>query len=411
MARTSKTVIGGGSQDQSRTMMQASQSGTAAKQRATESLSQEKARGTQQKLQGASQIASGLQQSRAQDFHEQSTNRAQDLQEAQAGFTRAPELDQRSQQLQAEMGKGTASGMSPEQQQNLQEQGDKPLEIGGQGATQPGELRQTEYGKRKEAMEQARVETARMNAETAYRKAQTAATKAQFAGDTEAVNIIAREQDARLEQRQELLTRMVKDEPRPNDFDVLRRQADEMGGLAGMPDGGKIEEILKSGKVPANPEDKKRLTGFIQAMNDRQAMRYVTMLGEVPGKHVDFSGPVMKQFQAAAEEFRGLMQMQGPAFQQFMGITSQADKLKAINKFAASRVLQGKAPPPQQPMGQPETGGAASEMAPPPQAAASGMAGQKWNKAVGSPTVQDEEWEQQNMEGYRNKTPNEGDIL
>src|SRR5690606_32996658 len=141
MARTSKTVIGGGSGERSDRMMRAADdSGIANEQARLNSIRQQGIENAQQSV-----VAAGSSLSRAQDrnqqqgqFDRQMAQRESelDLEGAKAGFERSqgPGGD-RAARLQAEMEQGAQQGgvgtLEPEAQQRLQSQMSKPLEDAG----------------------------------------------------------------------------------------------------------------------------------------------------------------------------------------------------------------------------------------------------------------------------------------
>lgn len=421
MARRAKTVIGRGAQEQSRTMMEAGRSGTAARQRATESLARQHDVGSQQGQQMARLGADAAyrheqqqQQRRELDFRREATTgqqmlqkRGQELQEAERGYERVPGgedlplLEDRRRRVEAEMGRGTAqqapgapqqggqqeartgqpgglegqappetSQRSPEEVARLQAQGEQPVEFGQQGGAapgveDPGALRLSEAGRRRETRADYQAETQRLHAQARMMEVQNKAMKAEFSGDKEAVKLIRGELNSKLEHQQNLFTRMMNQNPRPNDFSTLQKWANEMGGLNDMQDGGQLQQIIqdgmKSGVGPQRPADQRRLQGFIQSYMDRQSMQFAVALGEIPGEFVDFSGPIMQQFGQATQQVKAIMQMQGPAFQAYNGITSQAEKIRFLNRTAAAMVLSG-------------VSGGMTAMEPPEQGTPGGMA-------------------------------------
>lgn len=390
MARRAKTVIGKGEREQARLMMGAAESGTAARQRATEGLTKQSSTNFQQGMQIAR-----LGAETAQRFEEQKqrgeiagaeleqrgkiatgqqmlAKRGQEFQEGQAGMERTPggeELpliaDERTRRLEAEMDKGTAgeqpgaapmgetSPRTPDEVQRLQAQGQKPVEIGGAGAAQPGmqgqepggKLRQSEMGKSRERREWYEAETRRIAAQGRTAQRQEKYFRAEIAGKKEAQKIIRSEMDAELEQQSKLLTRVMNNKSTASDFTTLMKWAkDEKMDL--NPDQGMLMGIIengaKTGFGPEEPEEIARLQGFIKGYMDKDGMMYAATIGQLPDT-IDYAGKLMGQYRAAQEEITTWMQRLGPQFQNYHGINSWDEKVRFQNRWAALQVLQGKA--------------------------------------------------------------------
>jgi len=392
MARRAKTVIGKGEREQARLMMQAEESGTAARQRATQGLTRQQEVGFQQ----GTQIAR-LGAETAQRFAEQEQRgeiagaeleqrgkiatgqqmlqqRGQEFQESQAGMERTPggeELpliqDERTRRLEAEMAKGTAeagaavppmgevSPRAPEEVARLQAQGRKPVEIGGAGPVQPGmqgppqepggKLQLSEIGERRETRADYEAETRRIAAQGRIASRQNKYLQAEIAGKKEAQKIIRDGMDVELEQQSDLLTRIMNNKPSATDFTTLTKWAKKKK-MEDSPGGADLMEILaqgsKSGFGPVDPGQRTRLQGFIKGYMDESGMQYAATIGQLPDT-IDHAGQIMGQYRAAQEEITTWMQQLGPRFQNYNGINSWAEKIRFQNRWAAVQVLKGKA--------------------------------------------------------------------
>lgn len=369
MARRGKTVIGKGEKEQTRLMMQAEESGVAARGRASEALVRQQQAGIQQGMQmgrlgaeTAQQHAQLEQQRKIATGQEMQAGQRIELQEAQAGMERAPGGAEpplsREERLRQEMDQGTAgaeapetSPMSPEEVARLQRQGEQPIEIGGAGPAQPGlqepgGLRQSEAGKKRQELAQYEADTKRMTAQARITATQNKVMQAEAKGDKEARKIIRAEKISALDQQKDLYSRIKNNKPSATDFRTLTKWAEE-SGMADSPGGEQLMEILaagsKSGMGPVDPEGQFRLQSFIKAHMDRSGMKFAALFGEVPGDFVDFSGPVMEQYMGAQKQVTSTMQQLGPSFQNYYGIKTWEDKLRFQNRMAAILVLSGSA--------------------------------------------------------------------
>ncbi len=380
-------------------MMQAAESGTAARQRATEGLTRQHAVGFEQGQQiarlGAQTAEAGerLKETKAQREQQRKIavgsqmlqQRGLELSEAERGYERAPggeELpmlrQEREQRTADGMAQGTAAeappgqppaapggaappGMigppapetsprTPEEVSRLQQQGEMPVEIGAAGAAQPGMqepggLRLSPVGERRERREDYEAETRRLAVQARFAANQNRAAQAEFANDKVALKQIKEGLDIKLEQQSDLFSRVRNGKTTFADWKAIKVWAQEMN-MNDAPDGGQLMQIIdqasKNNLPPMEGEAARRLQGFLEGYMDHSAMQYTMTLGMIP-EQVNTAGPMFRAYQAAQDRVIGLMQIVGPSFQQHMNIKTYQERIKFQNRWAAMQVLTGKA--------------------------------------------------------------------
>lgn len=353
MARRGKTVIGGGAGQQAERSSRAAERGAAGVRQARGQLLSQGERQADRATQLGSQIGGALErhESRGQQqsqFEEGQTLRrdiatgqqagqreALDLQAADKGLERTgepgqnPMLDERQAKLQAEMEKGGA---------NLGKQVDQPLEMpgGGRGAFQPGEAR-VEREAKKAATEEAKSQ--------AYsQQVATSARRAAQQGDVEAYKKEAASLAAPLKRKAKAFDKFMNgEEP-------------DWGNLAAMtqdnPDPALRAAIEDKG---ATPESRQRVKQFMQAEMDRDAIRYISELGDIPSDDegvamVDMTSPMMLKFQETTGMVTQALKLAPPSAT--AGIKSVRQKNRYVRKLAAYTMMKGTQMPGQGPSAQ-----------------------------------------------------------
>lgn len=327
MARRAKTKIGGGEKEQSRLMMGAAQSGTAARQRATEAYAGEEDRQrqmafsegqalgkmgmgaveSQQQLEQREKIATGAEMQRGRQI---------ELEEAKAGLKRTdggaePPLS-RAERLRQEMQQGT--GKTPEEQARLQKQGDKPIEVQGRGPAMPG-YEMTERGKAQEARKDYDAVTRRMAVQGRLSRARATGDKTNF---TKVKQMLMQP----LKSSVKRMNRMMSHNPKPDDWKTVKTMAE------GIPDPELMRDIDNKDMTP-------RVRDFLSRKIAAETLKFIEESeGEMPdGNLVDFTSPAMKTFMDFQQTVNTLAQNMGPLFQ---GITSLDEKIRFTNQLAAS---------------------------------------------------------------------------
>lgn len=374
-------------------MMQAEESGTAARQRATEGLTRQSNVNIQQGqqlarlgMQAYQEGAQREQQRKIATGQEMQETRRQEFKEGQAGMERVPGGDQpplsREEGLRQEMGKGTAgeqpqaagatmapeeappagqeefgpqlpetSTRDPEDVGRLQRQGEQPIEIGGQGAPVPGEpqepgaLRLSKVGERRESRADMDAMTRRLAVMSRQANTQNSYAMAQIKKDKVMMERIEKQLDAGNEQIAETYSRFKDPYGKPEIRDWVRLEAwaKDVGMENNAADGGALMAIIKKGRaspgyVPSE-EELKRIEGFTRGYMSRQALVQTGATGKV-SRNIDFTTPMGQAFVSAQNQFAARMQSAGPYIQQIM-IRSFGDKLDAQNRFASFMVLGG----------------------------------------------------------------------
>jgi len=328
MARRGKTKIGGGEQEQSRTMMSAAQSGTAARQRATEAYATEEDRQrqmafqegqalgkmgmgaveAQQQLEQREKIATGAEMQRGRQI---------ELEEAKAGLKRTggaePPLS-RAERLRQEMDQGAATGRSPEEQARLQKQGQKPVEIGGRNPAMPG-YEMTELGKAREARKDFDSMTRRMAVQGRLQRARAS-------GDKTNIAKVKQLMMQPLKSSVKRMNRMMSHRASADDWKSVKAMA------GGVPDPELMRDIENSDMTP-------RVRDFLSRQIAAESLKFIEESeGELPdGNLIDFTSPAMKTFMDFQQTINTLAQNMGPLFQ---GITSLDEKIRFTNQLAAS---------------------------------------------------------------------------
>lgn len=350
MARTSKTVIGGGEGEQSDRMMRAESSGQDARQRAHEGLMNQSARGQAQAQQmaesAASQVGQGEQMKQqqgqfdarmAEDKHQFDVQTAQrdeqtDLEAAKSGLERtgsSPKND-RATKLAQEMERGSSqtSSIGPLDQgaqERLKGQGEKPMEL--QGRWQPNEERKQQA--RRQNFE---ADTARMRAET------------------ERDELGQRYQAARLKQNREEMAATAATLSKPINADVEKfdrlmnsgkePRASDWTDLAEYAKGS--EEVDPSLMADIKKQDfSPRVQQFLRSHISKEAIKYIIRTGETSNLKIDWASPKMRAFTEEFAYANSQAKQMGPEFSQFAGIKSVDDKMSYLNQYAAIRVYLG----------------------------------------------------------------------
>lgn len=341
MARTSKTVIGGGSGEQSDRMMRAAASGAEAKQAANNQLLAQQRAGADQANQTAqvagSVIGQGLDRNQQQAQFDRSMAQREsetDLEAAKAGFERnqGPGGD-RAAKLEAEMQRGSSQAkigpLDPESQQRLKDQTEQGLEMDNQGRWRPTAER-TASQQRQQKREDFQADTERIRA-LAYRdQVGVAAQKALASGDQEAYEQNVARLVATPNDMQKRYDRLMKNEIDSNDWSELSTMAkgsEEMDPT--------LQADIKAQQFTP------RVAAFVRAQVQKDALQSIVLSkGSTNKLEVDWTAPKMREFQAEVNSINDFMRS-NPALGQLAFIKSTDDKMRFLNVLAASKVLMG----------------------------------------------------------------------
>lgn len=286
MARRGKTKVGGGPPQD--TMLAAGSRGRASQEQAeAQQLDQIQQGGDRVAgaiREGIGGVAEGYQRREAgkaqgeqQDFENKMTTRGMELEEAKAGFEQAPEGEQAPEQA--------LSSKTPEEQQRLVEQGDKPIEISGEGpatpgAQEPGGLRQSEAGKSAQQTKQYQADTARMNAMTNRMNAEKSFASARARGDSSGMGAAAESM------------RKGMDGTRKRLNEIASGDSDPEAILNAYSDNPNAQEALASGDPATMASTAKRL---VESELAYQNIAYMAATGSQPVDRND-SNPVWQRY-------------------------------------------------------------------------------------------------------------------
>ncbi len=314
MARRSKTKVGGG--PDVRPMLQAGSRGRA---------SQEKAEGQQLEAiqQGGDRVAgaisgamggisSGIKNREArqaqagqQEFENKMTIRGAELDEAKSGFTREPE----GQQPGAAPG---GAAKTPEEQANLQAQGEKPVEIQGQGPSTSGSqdpLRRSDTGKAQDKAKAYSAQTSRMNAETNRINAERNHASAKARGDVQGMATAIKSMQSGMDVTRKQIDAIVRGDVPPQA--VLQAYSDNPDAVQALESEDPAQMALTA----------KRIT---ESQLAYQNISYMASTGLPPIDRMD-SSPIWQRYAqneiALTAAFRNGMPLNSPnqAFQGAMG--------------------------------------------------------------------------------------------
>lgn len=410
MALREKTQIGSGEREQSRLMMQAGETGVGQRLQAGQQLAQQTTRTGEIALQGGQALGARLGEYERQKLEEtrltqqrdiakgseMAENRRAELDEAVQGYERTPGGpksplmdEERERRVREGMDRGTAgeaqgtaqaqigadqeqpgaapggaAGAEPSvsprpegQAARLQQQGMQPIELGpgGQparpgepqpGQQEPGSLRLSPTGERREDRADYEAQTRRMEAMNRMAVQQNTAMRAEFAGDEETYKQLESEMDNGINHLSDVFTRMKTGQMQRNDFKELKKWATDMGMGENQADNGMlmgiIDESAKLGSIPREGEESARVQDFMQGYMNRRAYEYTLVLGHKPKDFIDEASPMNQAFGAASMEFTAIMQGLGPVAQQAWGIQSYREKIRMQNRWSAAQVLTGK---------------------------------------------------------------------
>lgn len=390
MARRSKTKIGGGSQEQSRTMMQAAESGHDRQAQAHRDLMAQRESGkrytTQLSQQAGASITESQRYNEQQEFKEKATTgehafaqQRLDLQAEQQGKQRSadaptsPLLDDRQKRLQSEMQQGGgAQGGSPatsagqaaqmqagqepnpgampqEQQQNLAAQVSKPASLPG-GRSFVDTPQGAAAGRQQAAVKAAQTTTQLQNAEANLLNAKANYSRATGQGGEEGIK--RREAADKVMMKSMQTTRDIITQVQTGKVDPLTIAQAHM-------DNPNMKELAEGG---GGPESRTRAVQFLRGQLGMQGIGYASTTGRMPpGMEPDnpivqrFNnrfGEVATAFQTMQQSSQMQMQSQAPAFQQaaqeqpmaalaqaWQGISSYEDRNEFLTKVTARTMI------------------------------------------------------------------------
>lgn len=338
MARTSKTVIGGGEGRQADRMLAAADSGNAARQRAHAQLMATEQGVQQQTMQGAGMVLGAEQQARQEQIQQQQFDRtasqrddALDLEAAKSGFERGG--DDRSAQLEAEMERGQGQPklgpLDSESQQRLSDQGKQPMEMDSSGRWRPTKER-TENMAREQRREDFKADTERVRALAYREQVGVSAQRAYAKGDMEQYEADAKKAASFANSSQQLYDRIKKGEIEDDDWAGLESEA--MGSEQADPS---LMQALKSRDI-ASP----RVQQFLRAKVQFDALSSIASTGSDEFLKVDWTMPKMREFLAARNAINDFNRA-NPALSQTALIRNTQDKMRFINMTAAFQVMMG----------------------------------------------------------------------
>lgn len=380
MARTSKTVIGGGSGAQSDRMMKAATSGQAAISDAQNRLQREQHFQQQQSAQTSRDVVGiferfeqGKEQTRQFDEQQGLRKKGLELEGAKAGFElkdekkqekggAADQGDERRKQLEDEMARGaeqTGGIIGPlekEDQDRLAEQGEKPMELGAGGAWQP-----TKERKQEKAAEQRtgafKADTERIRAEAYRDQIGVQAQKALAAGNVAEFKALAQQLANRPNDRQMQYDRLNRGDINSNDW----------SDLTGLAAGSEEADPTLMADIKAK-QFTPRVSAFVRSQVASESLKAIVRgSGSTNFLEIDWTNPKMMEF-SEERAFQNTLMASSPVLQQMSFINSTMTKMQFLNVFAASRVLTGQTQRPASPTPSTEAPPGAPEggMAPPP---------------------------------------------
>lgn len=371
MARTSKTVIGGGEGRQSERMMAAADSGNAARQRAHAQLMATEQNVQQQTAQmggmvlGAEQQAAQMEQQESQFSRQLDQRKSEtELDAAKAGF----EPNSREAKLQAEMDQGSQQGtlgpLDPESQQRLRDQTQQPMEMDRSGRWRPTKER-TEQLERQQKREDFQADTERIRALAYKEQVGVSAQRAYAKGDMPAFEEAAKQSASYANSTQQLYDRVKKGEIDDSDW----------GGLEKAAAGSEAVDPSLMQAIKARDFSSPRIQQFLRAQVQKDAIESIARTGSDEFLKIDWTLPKMREFLEARNAINDFNRA-NPALSQTAMITSTQDKMRFINMTAAWQVYMGmtRAPSPTggmlpatQAPGQPQAqpGGGQQPMVPP----------------------------------------------
>jgi hypothetical protein len=250
---------------------------------------------------------------------------------AMAGAQAGAEGGARAAQLEAEMAKGQGQpkigALEPDAQQRLSETTKQPLEMDSQGRWRPTAERKSAQ-ERAQKREDFQAETERIRARAYEQQVSVAAQKALMAGDMEAyeehAQILANVPNDRQKQYDRLMTGKVSE----SDWSDIAKEA------ADNPEPGLAEDIKAQNFSP-------RVQAFMRTQVGKGSLKAIVgSLGDTTKLKIDWTNPVMVQFQQMVQTDAGFMRA-NPALGQLGFIQSTDDKMRFLNVMAAAKIMTG----------------------------------------------------------------------
>lgn len=338
MARTSKTRLGSSGEMNDR-MMRAAESGNRMVSQERDRIDTLRREGQQNMQRFGQGVASAFQEQARLDqqqgqFERQMADQEArtDLEGAKAGFERSPGPGgDRAAKLEAEMARGaqqTSGGIGAigeQEQQNLQGQGKKPLEMDG------GTWRPSEQGEQMQKRKNFEADTQRIRAEAYRDQVAASVQKAKMQGNAEEAKKLQGTLSAPVNAMGEFYDRFMNDKATEGDW---RNLAEMAKGIEGF-DPTIAEDIKRREWSP-------RLQSMLRANQSYEALKYIVRTGDTSDlKNVDWTSPQMQQFTQNVAHFNALAKSLGPAFSKFAGINSISDKMAFLNTQAAMSIITG----------------------------------------------------------------------
>lgn len=332
MARTSKTIIGGGKSDE---MVRASAQGQESVDRGRASYNQQVQFGRQETDRMASDVGSlvgqhqQMQQQQGQfDRQMQQRETETDLDAAKSGFQRGG--GDRAAQLEQEMAEGSSVGpIDPQSQERLRQQGSKGLEDAG------GRWVPTEERKQDQQRKNFEADTDRIKAMAYADEVGLRVQNLQMKGDYEAAKLeavtLSKPINGFVQSFDRLLNaEMGKEVARDSDWNDLEKAA------RGGPD---VDPTLMN-DIKARTFTP-RVQQFARAAASKMSIEYIARTGDTSNLKVDWTAPAMRQFTEELHNQFLMAKSLGPTFSQFASIRSTEDKMAFLNQRAAQAVYLG----------------------------------------------------------------------
>lgn len=317
MALRGKTKLKGQG-SKSREQMAAAESGTAARQRATEGVARQHAAGAQQGLATGGQAAGIIQRQEQMEGQQDIAQQRVDLDAAKSGMMPNPRMEK----LQADMDRGA-------------DQMGQPLEYEGQRFI-PTPMAEKQAAASQGLAEEKAV-TERLRAQAYRQQVAGQLSRANASGDKQGAKELKANLMQPIKSDVNRLDRMMTGKKlKPGDWEGLQKEAQNAQDM-------QLQADIESRQMTPRVRD------FLSRKIAVKALDFIETTGDLPdGDLVDFTSQAMQQFGRSATIVQAIMQAMGPGFQQFSGITSIAEKNRFVNQLAAWHTKNALANPVQQ---------------------------------------------------------------
>lgn len=390
MARRGKTKLSGPDSDK---MMRAQEQGAAAEHRSSEALRNQYNVNRQQDMQMASQVGGAVERAQERshraereqvadqqfqqqmEFREKKATSDAAMQQQRIGLAaseqgraigegapQSPFLTDRQQALQAEMEQGAketlpygpdvgpGTGMegpqlSPEMQaeqeaarQRQQEQMGKPIDP--MFPLTPEGQQQKQF---KQSMQQSQLDVQRANSVARLRSAQAAYNRAAMVKDKQGMKEQREVLQAPMRHSTSVLNALMNGEKPPNEG--IKWLVAETGMGEGHPVHQALKDYMSSG-IPPQGDEFKQVKEFLNNQINLQAIDFIERTGENPdSEYLDWTSPIIQRFAGNANYINGMVKRTGLGA--YLGVKSQDEKTRILNKITAGYTKRGFSAPPQ----------------------------------------------------------------